>query len=74
MHGGTGVSQWTPLADMYTSQRTLRLADGPDEVHWMVVGRKEVNDGEEKARDYNPKETFLASNSEVKEGAFSGPA
>ena len=39
MHGATGVSQWTPLAGMYQSQRTLRLADGPDEVHWMVVGR-----------------------------------
>ena len=39
MHGATGVSQWTPLADMYTSQRTLRFADGPDEVHHMVVGR-----------------------------------
>ena len=33
IHGATGVSQWTPLADMYTGQRTLRLADGPDEVH-----------------------------------------
>jgi acyl-CoA dehydrogenase len=74
MHGATGVSQWTPLADMYTSQRTLRLADGPDEVHWMVVGRKEVNDGEDKARDYNPKEAFLANESNVKEGVFSGPA
>jgi acyl-CoA dehydrogenase len=74
MHGATGVSQWTPLADMYTSQRTLRLADGPDEVHWMVVGRKEVNDGEDNARDYNPKETFLANTSTVKEGVFSGPA
>jgi acyl-CoA dehydrogenase len=42
MHGATGVSQWTPLARMYTSQRTLRLADGPDEVHHMVVGRNEV--------------------------------
>ena len=42
MHGATGVSKWTPLADMYTSQRTLRLADGPDEVHHMVVGRAEV--------------------------------
>jgi len=42
MHGATGVSQWTPLADMYTSQRTLRLADGPDEVHHMVVGRNEL--------------------------------
>ncbi len=42
MHGATGVSQWTPLADMYTAQRTLRLADGPDEVHHMVVGRAEI--------------------------------
>ncbi len=42
IHGATGVSQWTPLADMYTSQRTLRVADGPDEVHWMVVGRAEL--------------------------------
>jgi acyl-CoA dehydrogenase len=43
MHGATGVSQWTPLAGMYTSQRTLRLADGPDEVHHMVVGRAELS-------------------------------
>jgi len=42
MHGATGVSQWTPLAAMYTSQRTLRIADGPDEVHHMVVGRNEL--------------------------------
>ena len=42
MHGATGVSQWTPLADMYAGQRTLRLADGPDEVHHMVVGRAEI--------------------------------
>ena len=42
MHGATGVSQWTPLAGMYTGQRTLRIADGPDEVHHMVVGRAEV--------------------------------
>jgi acyl-CoA dehydrogenase len=42
IHGATGVSQWTPLADMYTSQRTLRFADGPDEVHHMVVGRAEI--------------------------------
>jgi acyl-CoA dehydrogenase len=42
IHGATGISQWTPLADMYTSQRTLRFADGPDEVHHMVVGRAEL--------------------------------
>ena len=42
IHGATGISQWTPLADMYASQRTLRFADGPDEVHHMVVGRAEI--------------------------------
>ncbi len=42
MHGATGTSQWTPLALMYAQQRTLRFADGPDEVHHMVVGRNEV--------------------------------
>ena len=42
IHGATGVSQWTPLPSMYHSQRTLRLADGPDEVHHMVVGRAET--------------------------------
>jgi len=41
IHGATGVSQWTPLARMYARQRNLRLADGPDEVHHMVVGRHE---------------------------------
>ena len=42
IHGATGVSQWTPLAGMYTVQRSLRLADGPDEVHHLVVGRAEL--------------------------------
>lgn len=42
VHGATGVSQWSPLPDMYTKQRTLRLADGPDEVHHNVVARAEV--------------------------------
>ena len=42
MHGAAGVSQWTPLAEMYTDVRHLRFADGPDEVHHMVVGRAEV--------------------------------
>ena len=43
IHGATGVSQWTPLADMYAGQRTLRIADGPDEVHHLVVGRHEIS-------------------------------
>jgi acyl-CoA dehydrogenase len=42
MHGGIGISQDTPLAQMWSGQRTLRLADGPDEVHRMVVGRHEL--------------------------------
>ena len=42
MHGATGVSHWTPLASMYTGTRTLRIADGPDEVHRMVVARAEL--------------------------------
>ena len=43
MHGALGVSQKTPLAALYTKSRTLRIADGPDEVHHMVVGRNELN-------------------------------
>ncbi|WP_416361387.1 acyl-CoA dehydrogenase family protein [Marinobacter sp.] len=42
IHGATGISQWSALPDMYTGQRTLRLADGPDEVHHNVVARAEV--------------------------------
>lgn len=42
MHGATGISQWSPLSGMYTNQRHLRFADGPDEVHHMVVGRAEA--------------------------------
>jgi len=51
MHGATGISQWTPLARMYTGQRTLRFADGPDEVHHMVVGRHEVRQYENMPED-----------------------
>jgi acyl-CoA dehydrogenase len=39
MHGAAGLSQDFPLAKMYMNARTLRLADGPDEVHRMVVAR-----------------------------------
>ncbi len=62
VHGATGVSQWTPLAAMYAGQRTLRLADGPDEVHWFVVGRAELSRWSQEEIDaYNPKEMFAAS-------------
>ena len=46
MHGAAGVSQWFPLADMWHAQRTLRLADGPDEVHHHVVARAEAKNRE----------------------------
>ncbi|MDQ0464995.1 acyl-CoA dehydrogenase [Caulobacter ginsengisoli] len=42
IHGATGISEWTPLAELYTDVRHLRFADGPDEVHHMVVGRAEL--------------------------------
>ena len=42
MHGAAGISQDFPLASMYTAARTLRFADGPDEVHRMVVARNEL--------------------------------
>ncbi len=65
VHGATGVSQWTPLAQMYTSQRTIRVADGPDEVHHFVVARNEVG------RYDAPAE--IGPNRDA-EGVFSGPA
>ena len=42
MHGGAGVSQDFPLASMYAHMRTLRLADGPDEVHRRSIARLEL--------------------------------
>ena len=48
MHGGAGVSEDTPLAHMYAMQRTLRLADGPDEVHRAAIGKVEL-------RKYTPR-------------------
>ncbi len=73
IHGATGISQWTPLARLYAGQRTLRLADGPDEVHWHVVGRAELASHEAAAAGYNPKEAYYASLGSSLEGIFSGP-
>jgi acyl-CoA dehydrogenase len=39
IHGAVGLSQDTPLAHMWAYARTLRLADGPDQVHMMQLGR-----------------------------------
>lgn len=48
VHGAMGVSGDTPLAGMYTGARTLRIADGPDEVHRIVIAKnvlKRYHDG-----------------------------
>jgi acyl-CoA dehydrogenase len=42
VHGGGGVSDDFPLAFMYAHMRTLRLADGPDEVHKLSIARREL--------------------------------
>jgi alkylation response protein AidB-like acyl-CoA dehydrogenase len=42
MHGGAGVSSDFPLADMFATIRTLRIADGPDEVHRALIAKLEL--------------------------------
>jgi acyl-CoA dehydrogenase len=42
VHGGGGVSDDFPLANMYAHLRTLRLADGPDEVHKRTIAQREL--------------------------------
>ncbi|USP75731.1 Acyl-CoA dehydrogenase family member 11 [Curvularia clavata] len=44
-YGGAGVSQETPLAQMWASGRTMRIVDGPDEVHLLQLGRNENKRG-----------------------------
>jgi acyl-CoA dehydrogenase len=43
-HGGMGLSADTPLASFYAYARTIRLADGPDEVHMYQLGRDTVKE------------------------------
>jgi acyl-CoA dehydrogenase len=42
VHGAAGVTQFFPLAHMWAHMRTLRIADGPDEVHKMTIARREI--------------------------------
>lgn len=46
-YGGAGVCQDTPLANMWAQIRTLRIADGPDEVHLQQMGKNENKSGNE---------------------------
>ncbi|KAI9677484.1 MAG: hypothetical protein M1817_006438 [Caeruleum heppii] len=48
-YGGAGVCQDTPLASMWANSRTLRIVDGPDEVHLQQLGRNENKRGKEAA-------------------------
>jgi acyl-CoA dehydrogenase len=54
VHGGGGVSDDFPLAAMYAGLRTLRLADGPDEVHKLSVARQELRRQRERRSVSNP--------------------
>ncbi|KAM4718663.1 acyl-CoA dehydrogenase family member 11 [Anableps anableps] len=50
VHGGAGVSEDFPLAQMYSYARTLRIADGPDEVHLSSIATLELNHQLKQAR------------------------
>ena len=42
IHGGAGVTDDLPLAEIWSRARTLRIVDGPDEVHIRTVARQEL--------------------------------
>ena len=54
MHGGAGVTDDFPLAEMFAAIRTLRIADGPDEVHRALIAKMEL-------RKYTAKDVASAS-------------
>jgi acyl-CoA dehydrogenase len=56
VHGAAGVSQYYPLAHMYAGTRTLRIADGPDEVHKMTIARREILKHQPGFRMHHPSE------------------
>jgi acyl-CoA dehydrogenase len=51
VHGSLGMSDDTPLAGMWRFMRMLRVADGPDEVHKMVIARRELNRAARRAEE-----------------------
>ena len=69
VHGAAGISQWSPLSGMYTGQRTLRYADGPDEVHHQVIARAEVRNFEAS----NDRQAAVAAQAHAKGRIFEGP-
>jgi acyl-CoA dehydrogenase len=61
VHGGGGVSGDFPLANMYAMLRTLRLADGPDEVHKLSVARQELRRQRERRATQSSTPTSVGS-------------
>jgi acyl-CoA dehydrogenase len=47
VHGGAGVTDDFPLASMYAHMRTVRIVDGPDEVHKRAIARRELRQYDE---------------------------
>jgi len=60
-YGGAGISQDTPLAKMWASGRTMRIVDGPDEVHMLQLGRNENKRGD------NLRKKLIAQHEKAKE-------
>src|SRR5215216_4722606 len=54
VHGALGMSDDTPLAGMWRFSRMLKVADGPDEVHKMVIARRELNHWSKEAEGESP--------------------
>ena len=54
VHGSLGMSDDTPLAGMWRFSRMLKVADGPDEVHKMVIARRELNHWAKQAEADSP--------------------
>jgi alkylation response protein AidB-like acyl-CoA dehydrogenase len=54
IHGGAGVSQDFPLAYAWARARTLRLADGPDDVHLEAIAKQELADQQRGAGQRSP--------------------
>jgi acyl-CoA dehydrogenase len=65
VHGGGGVSDDFPLAWMWAHQRTLRLADGPDEVHKRTIATREL-------RRWNPDRVGFLDGSSALTSTISG--
>jgi acyl-CoA dehydrogenase len=74
VHGALGMSDDTPLAGMWRFMRMLRVADGPDEVHKMVIARRELNRATKRAEGENAPVVAGNSGGKDKASADGAPA